>query len=119
MGAKPMHIRFDKVNGFIRVYDGTIYLVLFCEKCNFLYNRIRYLIRIKSGISYVIYHNHAKIKVHLYDSLKLLTFHNVTTLIKSVFNKGKNNHSYIIFLEKGSYELPNIFLINPSNILYS
>ena len=27
--AKPMHIRFDKVDGFIRVYDGTKYLVLF------------------------------------------------------------------------------------------
>ena len=32
MGAKPMHIRFDKVNGFIRVYDGTRYLVLFGDK---------------------------------------------------------------------------------------
>ena len=27
--AKPLHIRFDKIDGFIRVYDGTIYLVLF------------------------------------------------------------------------------------------
>ena len=29
MGAKPVRIRFDKVNGFIRIYDGTKYLVLF------------------------------------------------------------------------------------------
>ena len=27
--AKPFHIRFDKMDGFISVYDGTRYLVLF------------------------------------------------------------------------------------------
>ena len=27
--SKPLHIRFDKINEFIRVYDGTRYLVLF------------------------------------------------------------------------------------------
>ena len=29
IGAKPLHIRFNKVDGLIRVYDGTRYLVLF------------------------------------------------------------------------------------------
>ena len=29
IGAKPLCIRFDKINGFISVYDGTKYLVLF------------------------------------------------------------------------------------------
>ena len=35
IGAKLLRISFDKVNGFIRIYDGTRYLVL-CgpEKCN-------------------------------------------------------------------------------------
>ena len=28
-GAKPLHIRFNKIGGFIRVYNGTRYLVLF------------------------------------------------------------------------------------------
>ena len=28
IGAKPLRIRFDKVDGFIRDYDGTEYLVL-------------------------------------------------------------------------------------------
>ena len=43
--AKPLHIRFDKVSGYIRFYDGTRYLVLFSpEKYNSIYNRIRYLI---------------------------------------------------------------------------
>ena len=63
MGAKPLLIRFDKVNEFITVYDGTRYLVLFGdEKYYFIYNRIRYLIGVKSGITYVISHNYAKIK---------------------------------------------------------
>ena len=29
IGAKPLRIRFNKVDGLIRVYDGTRYLVLF------------------------------------------------------------------------------------------
>ena len=42
--AKPFRIRFDKVDRFIRVYNGTRYLVLFCpEKYNAILNKIRYL----------------------------------------------------------------------------
>ena len=29
MGAKSLHIRFDKVDGVIKFYDGAIYLDLF------------------------------------------------------------------------------------------
>ena len=29
MGKKPLHIRFDKIDGFIKIYDGIRYLVLF------------------------------------------------------------------------------------------
>ena len=29
IGAKPLHIRFNKIDGFIRIYDGTRYLTLF------------------------------------------------------------------------------------------
>ena len=64
-GAKPSRIRFDKVDGFIRDYDGTRCLVLFGgEKYNFIYYRIIYLIGVKSGITYVFSHNYAKIKVN-------------------------------------------------------
>ena len=28
MGVKPLHVRFDKMDGFIKIYDGTRYLVL-------------------------------------------------------------------------------------------
>ena len=41
---KPLHIRFDKIDGFISVYEGTRYLVLFyAEKYDSIYNKIRYL----------------------------------------------------------------------------
>ena len=30
--AKPLRIRFNKIDGFVRVYDGTSYVVLFESK---------------------------------------------------------------------------------------
>ena len=47
-----MRIRFDKIDGFIIVYDGTRHLVLFRpEKYDAIYNRITYLTCQKSGIT--------------------------------------------------------------------
>ena len=108
MGKKPLYGRFDKVDGFIKIYDGTRYLVLFCPGwCGAIYNRIRYLISEKSSITDSISHNYANIKVDPYYSLpleKTIIFHDVIILIKSVFNKYKFNYYYNIFLEKGSCE---------------
>ena len=59
-GAKPLCIRFDRVDGFVRVYDGIRYLVLFDPE---KYDVTWYPIGIKSGIIYIIYHNYTKIKV--------------------------------------------------------
>ena len=43
--TKSLSIRFDKVDGFIKISDGTRYLVLFApEKYNAIFNRIKYLI---------------------------------------------------------------------------
>ena len=43
IGAKPLHIMFDKVDGFTRDYNGTKCLSLFgFGKCNVIFNRIRY-----------------------------------------------------------------------------
>ena len=107
--AKSLRIRFNKIVRFIRVYDGTTYLVLFgSEKYDFIYNRIRYLIGVKSGLC-VISHNYAKTKVDSYHSLSLentMTFYNVIMFIKSIFDKDKNNYYYNIFLEKASYKFP-------------
>ena len=62
--AKPLCIKFEKIDGFIRVYDGTRYLVLFgSEKYDFIYNRIRYLAGVKTGFTYVISHIMQKSKL--------------------------------------------------------
>ena len=47
---------FVKVYGFIRAYDGTIFLVLFGseKKYDVIYRRIRYLINLKSVITSII-----------------------------------------------------------------
>ena len=55
--TKPLHIMFDKEDGFIRVYYGTRSLALFGpKKDDAIYSRIRYLISQKSGITYVFNH---------------------------------------------------------------
>ena len=65
-------VRFDKLDGFVRVYNGTRYWVLFgSEKYDTIYNKIRYLIIQKSGIKFVISHNYARTEVDSYDSLPL------------------------------------------------
>ena len=44
ISAKSLRVSFDKADGFIRVYDGTIYLVMFGpEKYDAVYNRTIYL----------------------------------------------------------------------------
>ena len=64
IGTRPLCIRFDKVDGFIRVFDRTRYLVLFGpEKYDAIYNRITYLKSQKTGIKYVLFHNYAIIKI--------------------------------------------------------
>ena len=58
------------------------------------------LISEKSGITDSINHNFGKIRIDSYNSLpikKILTFHNVIILIKSVINKNKNHCYYSIF----------------------
>ena len=101
MNAKPLRIRFDKVDGFIKIYDETRYLVLFGpERYDTIYNKIRYLISKERGIIVliviiIINHNFGRIRIDSYNSLpkgKTLTFHNVIILIKSVFNKNKSHY---------------------------
>ena len=93
-GPKPLRIRFDKRDGFIRVHGGELrYLVLidhglFDKICD----KVKYLINEKSGITDNINHNFGKIRIDSYNSLpteKILTSHYVIILIKSVVNKNK------------------------------
>ena len=65
-------IRFNKVNGFVEIYDGTIYLVLFGpEKYNAIYNRFVYPGSQKGVITYVISHNYGRGKFDSGESLLL------------------------------------------------
>ena len=58
---KPLRIRFDKTDGFIRIYDGARYLKLFgSEEYDAIYNRIRYFISLKSSITCLFSHYFAK-----------------------------------------------------------
>ena len=72
MGAKPLRIRFDKIDEFIKIYDGTRYLVLFSpERYDRIYDRIRYLLSEKNDITYSISHNFATIRIDSYNSLPI------------------------------------------------
>ena len=94
--SKPLRIRFDKIDEFIRVYNWTRYLVLFgSEKYGSIYSRVRYLIGVKCGIMKVDTYNFS-------PQEKTLTLRNVIILVKSVWNKDKNNYYFNIFLEKAS-----------------
>ena len=80
IGSKPLPDKFDKIDGFIWIYDGTRYLKLFGSE--------------KDGV---------------YDSLRIekaLTLHDVPILIKSIINEDKNCYHYNRFLEKSPYQLP-------------
>ena len=100
---KYLLIRFDKIDGFIRIFVGTRYLTLLSsEKYDAIYNRIRYLISLKNCITYIFSHYFAKIKVDSYDSL---TLHNAIILNKSVLHKDKYHYYYKLFLEECLYIL--------------
>ena len=108
MGAKPLRIRFDKIDGFIKIHNKIRYLVLFdYSYYDKIGDRIKYLINEKSGITESIYHNFGKIRIDSNNSLpieKILTFHYALILIKPVVNKKKNNCYYNTFLKKGFYK---------------
>ena len=60
---KTLCIRFDKRDELIRIYGGTRYLLLFHpEKYDAIYNRIRYLVNVKSGITCIFFSILAKKK---------------------------------------------------------
>ena len=65
-----MHIRFSKVDGSVRVYDGTRYLVLFnLAKLDAIYYGLRYLIGLKSGIANIFSYNFGKVRINSDDDL--------------------------------------------------
>ena len=58
MGAKPKCNKMDKItDGFTRGYPGIRYLVFGGKKYDYIYGRIRNLVGVTSGVTYVISHN--------------------------------------------------------------
>ena len=107
----------DKADVFVRDYDGTRYLVIIDpEKYDSIDGRFRFLISLKSGITYLVSHNYVRIKRDLYEALPLkntLVLHYVIILLKSVFNKNQNYYDYITFSEKCSNQSAKI--LNSTN----
>ena len=69
---KPLGSRFDKIDGIIRICDGTRYLTFSgTEKYDAIYNRVSYPINLKSCSTYTFSNYFAKIKVDSYDSLPI------------------------------------------------
>ena len=104
MGKKALHIQFDKIDGFIKIYGRIRYLVL--SEYNDVYDKIKYLIRENNGFTDNTDRNFASIRIGSYNYLpteKLLPFHNVIILIKSVFNEQNVNYNNIV-LAKGSHK---------------
>ena len=102
-GAKPLDIIYDKVDGFIRKYDGIKYLALpHSEIYVRIFDRIRYLFMLRINISSVSSHN-IKIKID-FSSEKPINMHDVVILNKTVFNKNHNHYYYQVYLEKCSYK---------------
>ena len=61
----------------------------------------------RSGITKTVNYNFGKIKIDSYNSLsikKILIFHTVIMIIKSVINKNENKYYYNLFLEKRLYK---------------
>ena len=80
-GAKPLRIRFNETDGFIKTHDKIRHLVLFhYSDCDNICDKIKYLISEQSGITDSINQNFAIIRIDSYDSFPIetiLNFYNV------------------------------------------
>ena len=67
-----MRFRFDEIDEFFIIYDATRYLTLFgYEKYDAIYNKTKYFLSLKIGITDVFSHYFAKIKISSADSLPI------------------------------------------------
>ena len=96
IASEPLRIKFNRIDGFIKIYDGTRYLTLFgLEKYYAFCDKIRYLANQKNDTTYIFSHTFAKVKVDSNDSLligKILTLNYFIILIKWVIDKYKTHY---------------------------
>ena len=105
IGPKPLLIRFDKIDGFIKIYDETKYLIFLALKNMTIFMTALDILRLISHITYLFSHYFAKVDSgDCLPTEKKLTLHNDLIQIKSVLNKDKNHYYCMIFLEKYSYQ---------------
>ena len=53
MGAKPLRIRFHKINGYMKIYGGIRYLVLHdYKRYNALFDRIHMIFTYRKNIDF-------------------------------------------------------------------
>ena len=95
-GPKPLRIRFDKIDRFIRVCGGEFRHLLLFDYGFFdkICDKIKYLVNEKSDVTDSINHNFRKIRIDSYNSLsieKILTFHN---FLEKVSYKNKSDTRY-------------------------
>ena len=63
-GAKPLRVRFDKIEGLIKIHNRIRYLVLLdYSYSDEICDKIKYLISEKIGITDTINHNFGKIRI--------------------------------------------------------
>ena len=109
IGPKPLRIKFDKINGLIRIYDGTRYLILLALKNMILFAIELDISKVKKVVPRMFFCpicEKSKLALCLLDSLpieKTLSLDNVTALINSVLNKHQCQYCSNVFLEKCSY----------------
>ena len=100
---------FDKVGVVLIDYVGKKYLVLFgLAKYDAIFDRIKYIIGLKSRLTYFFSYKYAKIKFKSDDLLAVeqtLTLYNVLIRIKWLFYKDQNPYYDCKFLKKCSYQL--------------
>ena len=99
-GSNTLHIRFVQIYRFIRISDRNKCFTLFgSEKYDAVYDYIRYLISLKSGIAFIFSQYFEKVKIDSLPIQKILALNNVIILTKLTVKKDENHFFDKVFLE--------------------
>ena len=95
IAAKLLRFIVNKVDGFIRHYDCTKYLVLFGpEKYDVVFVRIKYSVLVKSSITCVDCHSYFDSDDDLtVKSITMLRFYKINVAKKESYCEKKNNET--------------------------
>ena len=72
MSVKPLHIRFNEIDWFIKIHDKIRYLALFdYSYCDKICDKIKCFVTVKSAITNSINQNLSRIRNKSCDSLPI------------------------------------------------